>query len=747
MSYIEYSKVSDDFKYKYRLLIDTIKEYGETLPKKHGSWYRVKAFDDNWLVYDSWNGQVYLYRNGAEPSSPNNMYHVVYVFYDKDGKVNNCSTVEPHMADFWRTHIIKKNKIKMNTELLERIENKKAKLEDVKIALKEKFIGIDDVIDKVINNISLWYLTPEIQFKPLIISLWGITGVGKTDLVRTLVRLLNFTDKFIEIQMDVKNEYSRTIESYLDNSGIESNEPAILLLDEIQRYRTIDEAGRMIENKYFNDVWVLLSDGRFQNNSRRRADLIQMLMEEMYWIDRSDDDNNDKDTPNIETENPKKNKIYKYHTSYWTASRFKKMLNLQISTEEIMKMTLGERMKIMEDTLKIGNVNEGKSYEKLLIFISGNIDSAFKMSDDVEDSETDADVYHELSKRVNIVKIKTALATQFKPEQIARFGNNHIIYPCLDKKSYYTIIKKNCQQILDRIKKEHHIVITLSDTIYDIIYRNGVFPTQGVRPAISTVFNVLGSNLPYFMYHALINDVDSFYLDYKNKKLFSTIDGSKISKEIILDLDIIRENKSIDEKMLITVHELGHALVYALLYKTPPKQININSSGLSDGFVINHSAVDNKTFIRNQIAIYLAGQAAEELVFGENFKSSGASADITFATDVAGRYVRVYGMNGTVSRIDREVQSTSFHMNYDVDATNIEIEKILSEEKKRATDLLNKNIKVYKELIRFTITTNDITINDFLIICNNFDMGIVPKEINEKLIYSYDEKVRHFLEQ
>ena len=35
------------------------------------------------------------------------------------------------------------------------------------------------------------------------------------------------------------------------------------------------------------------------------------------------------------------------------------------------------------------------------------------MSDDVEDSETD-DVYHELSKRVNIVKIKTALATQFK---------------------------------------------------------------------------------------------------------------------------------------------------------------------------------------------------------------------------------------------------------------------------------------------------------------------------------------------
>ena len=69
----------------------------------------------------------------------------------------------------------------MNSEFLDRIESRKKKLEEVKTALKEKFIGIDNVIDKIIDNISLWYLTPEIQFKPLIISLWGITGVGKTD--------------------------------------------------------------------------------------------------------------------------------------------------------------------------------------------------------------------------------------------------------------------------------------------------------------------------------------------------------------------------------------------------------------------------------------------------------------------------------------------------------------------------------------------------------------------------------------
>jgi len=645
----------------------------------------------------------------------------------------------------------------MNNEFLKEIENKRKKLEDVKIGLKEKFIGINDVIDKIMDNISLWYLTPKIQFRPLIISLWGITGVGKTDLVRTLVSLLNFNDKFIEIQMDIKNDYARNVENYLENSGIDSNEPAILLLDEIQRYRTLNEQGEMLENKYFNDVWTLLSDGKFQNNSQRRVEIMEMMLEEMYWLDQRE--NTDevsaeaKDKPkrqsgkNLIKSVPKKIKSYRFKTSHWTANRFKKMLNLQISAEEIMRMSLEERMEIMEKTLKAGNVNDGKSYEKLLIFISGNLDTAFKMADDIEDSETDADVYHELSKRINIVHIKNALSTQFKPEQIARFGNNHVIYPCLDKQSYYTIIKKNCYQILNRIEKEHAIKITLSNNIFDVIYRNGVFPTQGVRPAISTVFNVLGSNLPHFMYHALLNNVNEFYLDFENKILFSEINKKKITKEIVLDIDNIRESKSVDEKMLFAVHELGHALTYALLFNTPPKQININSAGLSNGFVINHTLIDNKTFIRNQMVIYLAGLVAEEIVFGEEYKSNGASIDILYATDVAGKYVRMYGMDGNISRIGKKESPLPHELNYDIDSTNNIIENILAEEKKRAKDILTKHLRIYKLLVKFAMDNNTINVEQFRFICNNNGLGLVQKEINDKLIYSYDDKVKHFLKQ
>ena len=106
-----------------------------------------------------------------------------------------------------------------------------------------------------------------------------------------------------------------------------------------------------------------------------------------------------------------------------------------------------------------------------------------------------------------------------------------------------------------------------------------------------------------------------------------------------------------------------------MLYKTPPKQINVNSSGFSEGFVINHSSIENKTFIRNRIAVYLGGIIAEELVFGEDYKSIGASADIANATDTAGSYVRKYAMDGTISRIIKKEAPQGLELNYNTEKT------------------------------------------------------------------------------
>lgn len=630
---------------------------------------------------------------------------------------------------------------------IESINKKKEILEGVRISLKEKFIGIDEIIDKIINGISLWYIIPEYQLRPLIINLWGITGVGKTDLVRTLIKLLNLNDKFVEVQLDMKDNYSLNIQSYLELSDIEPDEQCVLLLDEMQRFRSIDETGKLLESKYFNDIWMLLSDGKFQNDNKRRRDLIEIYFDELYWKEekKSKNDNTDKKTELTENNSDSEDK--KYKMTYWSASRLKKLIKTKYSTEDLMMLSSDEKLKIIKNALCDKSTSEGKTFSKMLIFISGNLDEAYHMASDVDDCERDADIYNELSKRITVLDIKEALLKKFKPEQISRFGNNHIIYPILNKENYYSIIKKYCNQILDNINTKNKIKIDITDNIYDIIYKNGVFPAQGVRPVISTISNIIESNIPYFLFICLEHNKNKILVDFDNStsSLFCKVGKTIYDKKITLDIDNIKKNKSIDEKMLVLVHELGHALVYTLLFKTAPKQININASGFSNGFIINHLSVDNKTFLKNRMCVLLAGLVAEEFIYGDDYKSNGSQSDIMNATHIASQFIRKFAMNGTISHIFPNTINTTYDGHYNTNKSDEEIEHILRDEKMRCEDLLKTNINVFKALINFAVENNKIETVDFINICLKYNLEINNFEINDKLIYNYSEKLKTFL--
>lgn len=646
-----------------------------------------------------------------------------------------------------------------NSEFIEKVKAKRQKLDDVREILKKKFIGIDQIIDQIIDNISIWYLMPELQTRPLIISLWGTTGVGKTDLVRTLVKLLEFNDKFVEIQLDMKNSYIKTIQRVLNNTSIEPKDPSILLLDEMQRFRTIDETGRMIDNEYFNDIWMLLSDGKFQSDSQNKNDIFQLMMSEIYWqqCEEDDKDPEDKESKPIEgsscpkIENSvdapvsKKKKERKFKTTYWSAMELKKLLKLDMSVEDVMKLSSDERILIIKSHIDRNDIYEGDSYEKMLIFVSGNLDEAFQMADDVEDVELDADIYHEFSKKINIIDIKKALATKFKPEQIARFGNIHIIYPVLNKDSYQKIIKKRTSEILNNIKKAHNIEITLTENVYNTIYRNGVYPTQGVRPVLSTISHIIDNSLPFFLFNAMEKNIESVIIDYNNEKLSTTINGELLEKPILLNIENIKKSRSLDEKDMVLVHELGHAMVYTILNEISPTQININSVSLGNGFMASHKEVEDKTSIKNEICVGMAGQVMEEIVFGDEHKSSGCRSDILNATFNASQYVRHLGMGDTISNINNRNNVQLPEANYDIDPTNIIIENIISNEKKRAKDLLMNNIHIFKKLVEFARNYGKIDISDYSRICEENGLKATIKSIEEKLTFGYSNKLDDFL--
>ena len=88
----------------------------------------------------------------------------------------------------------------------ETIAAKQTLLHNARQILKNEFIGINAVIDSVIDSLATWFLFPEIQERPLVINLWGMTGVGKTALVKRLSSLLNYDKKLFRFDMAIKKQ-------------------------------------------------------------------------------------------------------------------------------------------------------------------------------------------------------------------------------------------------------------------------------------------------------------------------------------------------------------------------------------------------------------------------------------------------------------------------------------------------------------------------------------------------------------
>ena len=70
----------------------------------------------------------------------------------------------------------------------EEILHKQTLLNKAREQLKKEFVGIDKVIDEIVNAISGWFCFPSMQKRPVVANLWGLTGVGKSSLIQRLVQ-------------------------------------------------------------------------------------------------------------------------------------------------------------------------------------------------------------------------------------------------------------------------------------------------------------------------------------------------------------------------------------------------------------------------------------------------------------------------------------------------------------------------------------------------------------------------------
>jgi len=114
--------------------------------------------------------------------------------------------------------------------------------------------------------------------------------------------------------------------------------------------------------------------------------------------------------------------------------------------------------------------------------------------------------------------------------------------------------------------------------------------------------------------------------------------------ETIQDGDEKQYNE--EEIKNVSYHEAGHAFVSYYLGKTPD-YVTIKARGNYGGYVL-HNNEDKFSYSRdellNQICETLAGRAAEEIVFKNKGITTGASSDLSFATNLAIKMYKEFAM-------------------------------------------------------------------------------------------------------
>ncbi len=162
-----------------------------------------------------------------------------------------------------------------------------------------------------------------------------------------------------------------------------------------------------------------------------------------------------------------------------------------------------------------------------------------------------------------------------------------------------------------------------------------------------------------------------------------------------------------EEKKLTAYHEAGHAVVGLHLPQHDPiHKATIIPRGRALGLVLSLPERDQlsvtKLKYKSKIAMAMGGKVAEELIFGPENVTSGASSDIQQITKIARAMVTQFGMSDDLGNIDfiNEQQSYLGPSSHNIQAgpetqekIDFEIRKIVDEGYETAKKILTKNRK------------------------------------------------------
>ncbi|KAF5179909.1 Atp-dependent zinc metalloprotease ftsh [Thalictrum thalictroides] len=188
-----------------------------------------------------------------------------------------------------------------------------------------------------------------------------------------------------------------------------------------------------------------------------------------------------------------------------------------------------------------------------------------------------------------------------------------------------------------------------------------------------------------------------------------------------------------EKKKLVAYHEAGHALVGALMPEYDPvAKISIIPRGQAGGLTFFapseerlESGLYSRSYLENQMAVALGGRVAEEVIFGQDNVTTGASNDFMQVSRVARQMVERFGFSKKIGQVaigggggnpflGQQMSSQKDYSMATADVVDSEVRELVDKAYTRATQIITTHIDILHKLAQLLIEKETVDGEEFM---------------------------------
>lgn len=531
--------------------------------------------------------------------------------------------------------------------------------EDIRERLRQTHHGVDAVIDQLVDLVRPWTLFAQAQSRPRVVGLWGMTGTGKSSLVRELVRHLGLEDRTFWLDAGDCCRDGR-FDEVMEQARIRHDgRPFVLVIDEFQHARTMMPSGPRLEPVELRRLWELIDSGRVQVERRRVYELsetmdlkdkLRELMQKGVVIERGQVVAGREDFARLMGEPREDGAWWAVPEPHW--DWLSNMMSRPMSTYEFRQLLAAQdgdgTIAVLERMERECVIPAPFDAQQALIFVLGNLDELYTSGQDPL-PELDPEVLVRRHRNIGNTGVHEALCELFHIEQVARLGTEHIVFPPLGMDAMRALVRTEADAVLERLNTMAGMCITATPALLDRIVRDSAIAVLGARPLVAAVHRVLPSLAAQVCDRLGDERAGDCLLDVVGERVLASVRHARRLRYLSLrwpappptPVDPVVQRR-------VAVHEAGHLLCGVRLAGLKPLQVCARTSSTrTGGFVVwERESQITRGELLPRMAGLLAGWAAERIVFGEQGVSFGCDDDLSKVAELALSAVKEQGMGG-----------------------------------------------------------------------------------------------------